>query len=695
MRRVHRGFGIALVAIALGGSGADPAPARVLGGVDVPLILFASDRDGDWELYAADPDGSGIERITDNEVDDFGLMPSPDGTRLAYQSGDELVLSERDGSGLVRLGGSRIAGWSPDGTKLAVDGENGVLVYDPAGALVTTVPCDLCTPAWAPWAPDGRLALFDDAEPVLVDLSTGARTRLPAEPIAWSPDGARLAAVRNGSLLTVRPDGSGRQTLALDVDFTAEASWSPDGSRIAYSTGTEIGATEIFIYAGDGSRRQLTTSLVGERASSPRWSPDGRSVAFLRGRYATDPYGNRDVWVVDLDVGLPTPVTAAFPDGGDNHSPVWVTGSAPPPRPSSPPLRLQPRATWSGAGVGAVDSDGDTLAFTAIAPGHGCGPIRLWRAFSGRTLSVPRPCSSSEEAWGREVSRVILERRRLGWLYRFVDRGEGVDCLVVLRVSPVLDSAPPFGPPDSRGCTSWDYERGPRAFDAVDNGGDRYEGDTLESLEGAGRLLVYTSRHHCPYKPACDRPASGPGTARLLRVDGSGPVRIASGALASHPLDVNAGRILLLAPDGDLLLMDRRGRLGARFGFAPDLVEDAMLTGSTLVAVTRRELTVLDTASGERLAVWPIGADTGPAPQLEDLEAGIAVYSSGVALHLLRLADGRDVVLSIDRQGGPSHARLEPAGLFYSYNETHSRRPGRVAFVPFRDLELALEQAAG
>jgi len=658
-----------------------------------PVIVFASDRDGDWELYATNPDGSGLLRLTENDVDDLNPMPSPDGGRLAYERGDEPVVANSDGSDPTVLPGWSIVGWSHDGTRLAVDGEDGVLIYDRDGTLVTSVPCDLCRPSWAP---DGRLVL-DQYEngPSLLDLSTMVRTALPDAPIAWSPDGSTLAAIRNESLVAIRLDGTGRRMIATGVSFDAEASWSPDGSRIVYSTGTGPEASEIFVLEDGGRRRQLTASQAGERSSSPRWSPDGKTVVYLRGRYATDHYANRDVYAVGIESGSPVPITTAFPDGGDNQSPGWASGAAPPPRQAPPSIRLDPRSTWSGQGIGVMDSDGETVAFAGVAPGHGCGPVRLWRPLDGRTLSVPRPCSASQAVPAEEIHGIVLEDDRVAWLYRFVDRSEGDDCLFVVRVSHTLHGVGAFGPRNRRRClgSPWDPFEGFPAVHAVSNGGDRNEGDAFEHLEGAGSLLVYTMQHQCPYRPYCDRPATGPGTAQLLRADRSGPVRIASGPGASRPLDVDAGRIVLLAPDGDLLLMDRRGRIGSRFGFAPGTVQDAMLEGSTLVAVTSDELAVLDIATGERRATRPIDTALGPPPRLEGLQAGIAVYSTGVALHLVRLADGRDVVLEIDRQGGPAHARLEPAGLFYSYNETHSRRPGRIAFVPFAGVESALERA--
>jgi hypothetical protein len=73
-------------------------------------------------------------------------------------------------------------------------------------------------------------------------------------------------------------------------------------------------------------------------------------------------------------------------------------------------------------------------------------------------------------------------------------------------------------------------------------------------------------------------------------------------------------------------------------------------------------------------------------PVVEDAEQGIATVVIGVAIHLIRLSDGRDLVLDIENQAGPSHAELEPAGLFDSWNEACTSKPGRLAFVPWEDV---------
>ena len=71
----------------------------------------------------------------------------------------------------------------------------------------------------------------------------------------------------------------------------ADPQWSPDGRRLAY-----VRDNEIRVIEADGSR---DVGVTGHPAgvSAPRWSPDGRRLAFISRRR-----GWSQVWVVDAPV---------------------------------------------------------------------------------------------------------------------------------------------------------------------------------------------------------------------------------------------------------------------------------------------------------------------------------------------------------------------------------------------------------
>ena len=53
---------------------------------DGKYVAFASDRDGDFEIYLANVFTGERQRVTDNEVDDRYPVWSPDGKWISYQS---------------------------------------------------------------------------------------------------------------------------------------------------------------------------------------------------------------------------------------------------------------------------------------------------------------------------------------------------------------------------------------------------------------------------------------------------------------------------------------------------------------------------------------------------------------------------------------------------------------------------------
>ena len=139
------------------------------------------------------------------------------------------------------------------------------------------------------------------------DPRGGPAGSLPTEgvgPLAWSPDGTRIAFATDWSYSPESPtfahdigvwvmnaDGSDVAELT-HVSNPNSISWSPDGSRLVYAA-----HGEVFILGLDGS---APVPLVRGRGAA--WSPDGHTIAYLSrcDVRATTPEGLHDRSLVDL-----------------------------------------------------------------------------------------------------------------------------------------------------------------------------------------------------------------------------------------------------------------------------------------------------------------------------------------------------------------------------------------------------------
>src|SRR5690242_6678352 len=105
-----------------------------------------------------------------------------------------------------------------------------------------------------------------------------------------------------------RPVAASDLALVRDV---SDPQLSPDGAWLAYTvsvadTVKDQDDTDLWLASWDGtSQIRLTRSSAGEHA--PRWSPDGRWIAFLSDR--DDPHEVAQLWMFDRDGGEPERLT--------------------------------------------------------------------------------------------------------------------------------------------------------------------------------------------------------------------------------------------------------------------------------------------------------------------------------------------------------------------------------------------------
>jgi Tol biopolymer transport system component len=102
-----------------------------------------------------------------------------------------------------------------------------------------------------------------------------------AERIAFSVE----TTTNEAKIALMNPDGTGVVTLTPDAPtgYARSPRWSPDGRLLAFASRCPIGNQScIYVMEADGSNvRRLTANATGE--VFPAWSPDGTKIAFAGG----------------------------------------------------------------------------------------------------------------------------------------------------------------------------------------------------------------------------------------------------------------------------------------------------------------------------------------------------------------------------------------------------------------------------
>ena len=183
----------------------------------------------------------------------------------------------------------------------------------PTAVPLTSLPGVELDPALSP--DGGRVAFIWDGpdrsnfDVYVKEIASGETVRVTSDPAAdhhpvWSPDGKRLAFLRRqgtGARVILVPAGGGEERelapiselprLYLQDLWSFCLDWSPDGRFLAVSDrGADGQSWGVYLISlGTGEKRELTTTgnpRIIDRL--PAFSPDGRTLAFLRGSFAPE-----------------------------------------------------------------------------------------------------------------------------------------------------------------------------------------------------------------------------------------------------------------------------------------------------------------------------------------------------------------------------------------------------------------------
>jgi len=257
---------------------------------------------------------SGITQITSDPQVEFQPAISPDGNEVAYVAGPIGAphLAIRSAAHAGEGGELRLAAASP--------GSQWLPSWTPDGQSVRFWSCP-------PGTPLGSYAIDPACRLEEAGKFGGPARRVAAAQGGWpalSPDGARVAFVRQDTIFTALASGEDVRRVAVQPRHGRIAlhslSWSPDGRRIAYVegnapwlTGPNVDVSSIWVVdAAGGTPRQITG---GDQLNvSPAWL-DARQLLFVSNRD-----GPRGVYVVEVGPdgarGAPRPV----PGVADPHS---------------------------------------------------------------------------------------------------------------------------------------------------------------------------------------------------------------------------------------------------------------------------------------------------------------------------------------------------------------------------------------
>ena len=296
-----------------------------------PKILFTSARDGNYEVYLMNPDGTEQVNLTQHRANDLQAVWSPTGEQILF------VSNRRD----LRPRGAR------DLYLMAPDGSNVRSVFKRKIETWRISPT---------WSPDGKQIAYTnvnwDAREFLIYIATLGEQEeelfMNGSDPAWSPDGTEIACSVDGrvTLVNIHTRKQERLLPKKAMFWQNHPSWSATGDKLAFAWNNNplppllpgepvpiawANKETIYIVNRDGTELQQLVAEAGPHAWSPELSPDGAEVL-----YTQEIKERSQIFKVDVNSGIWTQLThIGMPRfgnfGGDWFDPAYALPVSPQP----------------------------------------------------------------------------------------------------------------------------------------------------------------------------------------------------------------------------------------------------------------------------------------------------------------------------------------------------------------------------